>query len=272
MSLTRWKEDKKLIERIRQSIRDGKVSHAYLVEGDTCVDKVGFAKDFLKAVSCRVRPGEGCDTCADCRKIDHDNCEDLYFAGSDGISVKDDAIEKLQENLARKPLGERSMAIVADADTMTVRAQNRFLKTLEEPAGNTIILLLCDNRENLLETIRSRCIIWHLQGEPRSADGQTEMTACADALIDCILEEEGFFRLKQILSKSVKSREDAFQVLDAMEHVYRSLLLGKDERSRFFRTEEIMRNVALLEEARRDLILKVNYQYALKRMLLKIGK
>lgn len=130
MSLTRWKEDEKLIGRIRQSIRDGKVSHAYLIEGDTCVDKVDFAKDFLKAVSCKVKPGEGCDICADCRKIDHDNCEDLYFVASDGISVKDDMIEKLQENLARKPLGERNMAIIADADTMTIRAQNRFLKTL----------------------------------------------------------------------------------------------------------------------------------------------
>ncbi len=270
MSLTRWKEDEKLIGRIRQSIRDGKVSHAYLIEGDTCVDKIGFAKDFLKAISCKVKPGEGCDTCADCRKIDHDNCEDLYFVETDGISVKDDMIEKLQENLARKPLGERSMAIIADADTMTIRAQNRFLKTLEEPQGNTVILLLCDNRENMLETIRSRCIAWHLRGG-ESERAQQEMTDCANALIDCVLEEEGFFQLKQILTKYVKDRDSAFQVLDAMEHLYRSILLGQDERSRFFRSEEIMRNVVLVEEARRDLILKVNYQYALKDLLLKIG-
>ena len=277
MSLTRWKENEKLVGRIRQSICEGNISHAYLIEGDTCVDKIGFAKDFLKALSCRVAPGEGCDTCADCRKIDHDNCEDLYRVEADGISVKDDMIEKLQGNLARKPLGPRNMAIIADADTMTVRAQNRLLKTLEEPQGDAVMLLLCDNRENMLETIPSRCIGWHLQPEETADAPQSEAEGerardCADALVDWILDGEGFFQMKQILAQNVKNRDDAFRVLDAMEHVFRDILLGKDARSKLFRPEEIMRYVTLLEEARRDLIWKVNYNYALKDLLIKIGK
>ena len=277
LSLTRWKENEKLVGRIRQSICEGNISHAYLIEGDTCVDKIGFAKDFLKALSCRVAPGEGCDTCADCRKIDHDNCEDLYRVEADGISVKDDMIEKLQGNLARKPLGPRNMAIIADADTMTIRAQNRLLKTLEEPQGDAVMLLLCDNRENMLETIRSRCIGWHLQPEEAEDAPQSEAEGerardCADALVDWILDGEGFFQMKQILAQNVKNRDDAFRVLDAMEHVFRDILLGKDARSKLFRPEEIMRYVTLLEEARRDLIWKVNYNYALKDLLIKIGK
>ena len=277
MSLTRWKENRRLVERVRQSIDEGRISHAYLIEGDTCVDKLGFAKDFLKAISCRVAPGEGCDTCADCRKIDHDNCEDLYRVEADELSVKDDMIEKLQADLARKPLGVRNMAIIADADTMTVRAQNRLLKTLEEPQGDTMILLLCDNRENMLETIRSRCVTWHILGETtdetarKEAEGQ-RMRACADALVDWTLEGDGFYKMKQLLSQNVKNRDDAFQLLDAMEHIFRDLLLGKDTRGKFFRPEETMRSVSLLEEARRDLVWKVNYNYALKNLLIKIGK
>ena len=57
-----------------------------------------------------------------------------------------------------------------------------------------------------------------------------------------------------------------------MEHVFRDILLSKDARSKLFRPEEIMRYVTLLEEARRDLIWKVNYNYALKDLLIKIGK
>lgn len=98
------------------------------------------------------------------------------------------------------------------------------------------------------------------------------MRACADALVDWTLEGDGFYKMKQLLSQNVKNRDDAFQLLDAMEHIFRDLLLGKDTRGKFFRPEETMRSVSLLEEARRDLVWKVNYNYALKNLLIKIGK
>ena len=45
MSLDKWKSDEKLIERISKAIRSGSVSHAYIIEGDSCVDKEDFAKE-----------------------------------------------------------------------------------------------------------------------------------------------------------------------------------------------------------------------------------
>ena len=163
MSLNNWTADRKLAERIRGSVTAGNVFHAYIIEGDTCVDKVAFAKDMLKAIMCRENPGMGCEECIDCRKIAHDNYEDLYFIESDGLSVKDEAVFQLQEKLKLRPSGgNRNLAIIKDADTMTVRAQNRLLKTLEEPTPGTVIILLSENRDNLLETIRSRCVAYRL--------------------------------------------------------------------------------------------------------------
>ena len=103
MSLADWKEDQKLINRISAAIRSGNVSHAYIIEGDTQTDKERFARDFLKALCCRERPGIGCDVCASCRKIDHDNSEDLYIVRADGISVKDKDIALLQEISKQSP-------------------------------------------------------------------------------------------------------------------------------------------------------------------------
>ena len=59
MSLGNWKSDKKLIERMSKAIRSGSVSHAYIIEGDSCVDKEAFDLDFLKAICCEKAPGEG---------------------------------------------------------------------------------------------------------------------------------------------------------------------------------------------------------------------
>ena len=209
--------------------------------------------------------------CLSCRRIDHGNCEDLYIVRAEGAatkSVKDDAILKLQENLKKKPAGLRNMAIICNADTMTKRAQNRLLKTLEEPTPGTVIMLLSENRENLLDTIKSRCIFYRLSGGEETGG---ENLRDANRLVDALIEGENFFEMKQLLSKSMKSREDAFRILDGLERIYRNLLLEKDPRGRLLKKEQIFRAVELIEEARRDLIMNVNYNYALKNLMLKIG-
>ena len=160
------------------------------------------------------------------------------------------------------------MAIICNADTMTKRAQNRLLKTLEEPTPGTVIMLLSENRENLLDTIKSRCIFYRLGGGEETGG---ENLRDANRLVDALIEGENFFEMKQLLSKSVKSREDASRILDGLERIYRNLLLEKDPRGRLLKKEQIFRAVELIEEARRDLIMNVNYNYALKNLMLKIG-
>ena len=270
MSLFDWKTDGRLAERIHNGILSGNVFHACIIEGDRCVDKLAFAKDFLKAILCREEPGTGCDHCITCRKIDHDNYEDLYFVQSDGMSVKDEAVFQLQEQLKRKPSGgERNLAVICDADTMTVRAQNRLLKTLEEPNPGTVILLLSENRENLLPTIRSRCAVYRLNGLERAEEN--EKMNGAEAIIEGVLADFSFFKMKEILVKYMKNREDAFLLLDGMERIYRDFLIDKDTRGRLIPKEVIFRHIEWIEEARRDLVMKVNYNYAIKNLIVKIG-
>ena len=185
------------------------------------------------------------------------------------MSVKDEQIEELQEKLRRKPFGERNLAIIKDADTMTARAQNRLLKTLEEPYGAAVIMLLSENTENLLATIRSRCVTYRLADEKTTAE--MPGTEAAEAIFGALAEGAGFASLKSLLAEKMKSREDAFALLDGLERIYEALLTEKDERYRLYRKEKIMRSIELIEEARRDLLAKVNYQYALKNLLIKIG-
>ena len=270
MSLYDWEADSRLAERIHKSILTGNVFHAYIIEGDHCVDKRAFVRDMIKAILCREKPGIGCDRCIDCRKIDHDNYEDLYYIESDGLSVKDEAVFQLQEKLKRKPSGgQRNLAVICDADTMTPRAQNRLLKTLEEPMPGTIIFLLSENCENLLETIRSRCMVYRLNS--LAQDEENVKMAGAREIIEGLLGDFSFFKMKEIMGRHVKSREDAFLLLDGMERMYRDFLLDQDPRGRLIRKEDLFRHIEWIEEARRDLTLKVNYNYALKNLIIKIG-
>lgn len=141
------------------------------------------------------------------------------------------------------------------------------MKTLEEPFEGTVIILLSENRQNLLETIKSRCILYRLEDAKENTQGQEG----AEAIFEAVSEKKNFFEIKSILSKYMKNREDAFGLLDGLERIYEKLLTWEDPRRKMFRKEEIFTAIELIEEARRDLLAKVNYQYAVKNLILKIG-
>lgn len=268
MSLRDYSEYQRLIERISRTIVNGNISHAYIIEGDSCIDKEAFAKDFIKAVLCLEELGVGCDRCVNCRKIDHDNYEDLYILRADDLSLKDAAVSGLQENLKNKPsAGSRNVAIIEGADSMTPRAQNRLLKTLEEPNPGTIIILLSENTENLLQTITSRCIIYRLGNFVHN--NQNDKMAFAQKIMDMVIDGAYFCDLKDILTKGVKDRKEAFMLLDGLERLFSRAMAGDGTGA--MRKEKIIENVKYVEEARRDLLANVNYKYAIRNLILKIG-
>jgi DNA polymerase III delta prime subunit len=77
-----------------------------------------------------------------------------------GLSIGIDQIKQLQKTLYLKPMnGTKKAIIISDAHLLTTEAQNALLKVLEEPPEHTLFLLLAENKETLLPTILSRCLI-----------------------------------------------------------------------------------------------------------------
>jgi DNA polymerase III, gamma/tau subunits len=270
MSLRDYKSMAGLVSRISDSILSSHLSHAYIIEGDSGIDKKAFAMDFVKAVLCKEDPGFGCDHCATCRQIEHDNYADLYYVCSDGRSVKDAAVSNMQNQLFSKPVeGDRNVAIIDDADTMTIRAQNRLLKTLEEPNPGTIIILLSENTDNLLDTVRSRSVIYRLGG---SADRKkTAMDTAAEDLMNKAFAGEYFYDLSALIDKKVKDKDKAAEMLDSMERLCGNYL--RDITASPVSRQELAECVSCIEEARRDLTTyNVGYKYVMKRLILRIGR
>ncbi len=269
MNLLEFKGNEKLIQRLTATVQNNTLSHAYIFEGEAALDKTAFAKAFVKAVLCGEKPGIGCECCSTCRKIEHDNYEDLFYVEADGASIKDEAIEKLQERLKIKPYGERNIAIISNADTMTLRAQNRLLKTLEEPAPGTILILLSENIENLTNTILSRCVKFRLNYYGReSYEGMLDK---AGEIADMLMRGAPFYKRKEAIADIAKDSEKTMAFLDALERVYRDFLIIPSEEGRLYKKSQIYRNVSLIEETRRQLLRGVSKSYALKDLMIKIG-
>ena len=245
-------------EKIRKTIETGNISHAYIFEGSRISGKEAAAVSFLTSIN------GGSNLQAD---PDHYEVRAEAGQGRTVKSIKDADLEKLQADLKMKPQGERNTALIYDADTMTPRAQNRFLKTLEEPTPGTVIVLLSENTENLLETIRSRCIIYRFNSDsenPAEADGETK------ELLDSLLNGKSFHEVKGRLNKAVKTREDAYLFLDILESRLRDIMTGRDSLRTSMGKDEAIRNIEITEDTRRALNGNAVVGYAMKRLILKI--
>ena len=143
----------------RAALRDkesGKLCHSYLVN---CRDSA-WQKDYLKAL-CKLimcEKGDFCGECRFCAQIGKENFIDCEFYPEDGGKITAEGIEIITtEKCYIKPLeASRKVFAIIGAEKMNVTAQNKLLKTLEEPPENVHIVLSALGDFNLLPTVKSR--------------------------------------------------------------------------------------------------------------------
>lgn len=147
-----------IIESLKNVLRSGRVANAYIFAGPSNVGKELVALNFAKALNCLNNPDDPCDRCISCKKIDDGNHADIMTIRPDGTRIKIDQMRFLQRHGAYRAMeGRYKVCIISDAEKMTPEASNSLLKTLEEPMGVMVFILLTTVYSALLPTIRSRC-------------------------------------------------------------------------------------------------------------------
>ncbi len=148
------------IEALKSSIRNDKISHAYMFIGPSGVGKKLTALNFAKALNClSPKDEDSCDTCAQCKKIEAANHPDVLISSpaKENSSFGIDKIRAITKDIGLKPYeGRKKVYILESADSMTQEAQNALLKTLEEPLSESILILISESSGALFPTIRSR--------------------------------------------------------------------------------------------------------------------
>ena len=136
---------------ISNSIKLDKLSHAHLLVGEDGIGKSILAKNIGLLILGKNEDKQYVDLLE--WKIDKNKS-----------TIGVNSIRTLVEEINKKPFeGDKKVIIIYNAHKMTVQAQNAFLKTIEEPPKNVTILLLCENLEVILDTIKSRCQIHKLK-------------------------------------------------------------------------------------------------------------
>jgi len=144
---------------LQSGLEKGRISHAYLFEGQRGTGKKAASLLLAKSLFCLSPSGIApCLECRNCRRIESGNHPDVRVISPDGGSIKKEQIEWLQQEFTKTAVeSDKKMYIVEHADQMTTSAANSLLKFLEEPHPGTVAVLLTEQYHRLLETVISRC-------------------------------------------------------------------------------------------------------------------
>ena len=177
MSFESLKGQDSAVSYLKASLRNNRISHAYIFSGPDGVGKRLAAINFAKALNC-LSPvsGSACDQCSSCKKIDSSQHPDIFalkpkekgasmvrrsspsaLSKAEG-SIKIEDVRALIKDVYLKPFeAHKKVYMIEGAEYMKHEAANALLKTLEEPPSNSVIILLTENTKKLFHTIVSRC-------------------------------------------------------------------------------------------------------------------
>jgi DNA polymerase-3 subunit delta' len=176
------------IARLRRAAADDRPASAYLFTGAPGVGKRTLADAFAARLLCATpAAGDACGTCAQCTRIAAGTHPDLKIVArdEDRRDVRIEQARELTRWLALRPLmARRKVAIVDDADCLNEPGQNALLKTLEEPPGAAVVLLVATRASQLLPTVRSRC--QHVRLEPLAPDALAAFLAARGVAADVV--------------------------------------------------------------------------------------
>jgi DNA polymerase-3 subunit delta' len=153
-------------DEFRERIESGRLAHAILLSGPAGTGKVAFARELVAGMLCLEDGWPACGSCRSCQLLDtgaHPDYSQLTYAVNERTDklrseVVISQVRKLTGALVlTRSLSPRKVALIHPAEAMNTNAANALLKTLEEPTGDTVLILVSNDPGQLPGTIRSRC-------------------------------------------------------------------------------------------------------------------
>lgn len=280
---------------IRDISQGARAAHAFVVEGRAGEARDAFIQELVAGLECRAADAaqRPCHSCESCRQIAAGTSLDIVTMNkSTGSSKTAKATYKVSdaaafiERLSMGAYGRYLIGIINDADSLSEVIQNKLLKTLEEPGEDTILILAASNRDNLLDTVRSRCSDIRMESFGSGDDEEVENTSAKlEELCKLLMERKSdFYEFRAASDKNLKSSDDALVLLEMLEDSLRAGMLNSCGFQDNLSQESIQGNQAAgmqaaeayasaieaVNVARMDIRRDMGYAKALRRLFLEL--
>ncbi|MFJ7953712.1 DNA polymerase III subunit delta' [Lysinibacillus sp. NPDC096418] len=159
-----------VMKQLQTILNKNRLAHAYIFDGEKGTGKVDIMQYFVKLMLCE-QPEQNvpCETCRNCRRVDSGNHPNIHQIYPDGQFIKIDQIRELVTEMKMMGIEEgRKIYVLHHADRLNIASANMLLKFLEEPDGDVMAILLTEQMQSMLPTIRSRCQHIKFQKIPHS--------------------------------------------------------------------------------------------------------
>jgi DNA polymerase-3 subunit delta' len=259
---------KKQWEFLKKKFESNQLSHAYLFTGAKEIGKKTFAIEFVKLLNCLAEK-KPCGKCVDCQMIEKNIFPDFktITKKEDKSEIDISQIREVQKFLSYKSYyGSFKIVVVDDAEKMNQEAQSCFLKTLEEPKGKTLLILISSKPDMLLSTITSRCqTLKFLRPKdlPMNSERFKKDQEILKNLIPIINSE---LSDKFKYAKSINfEKQDAGEILEVMQRYFRDLLLAD------YGNKKVINILNLIEDINNRLLFtNANPKLALEILLMEV--
>lgn len=138
--------------------REKRLAHAYLIETNNYLLALSDLKEFIKIINCPEEFNEDCNKCNLCNLINKNNLPSIKIIEPDGASIKKSQMEELKENFSTKPIYSKyNIYIINNAEKLNSSSANSMLKFIEEPTEGILGFFITNNKDVMIDTIKSRC-------------------------------------------------------------------------------------------------------------------
>ncbi len=150
---------------LKNSVKSGKLAHAYLFCGPRGVGKTTCARIFAKTINCEnpTTDGEACNECASCKAFNEGRSMNIFELDAASNNKVQNTKSLMEQTLIPPQTGRYKVFIIDEVHMLSTSAFNAFLKTLEEPPQYVIFILATTEKNKILPTILSRCQIYDFE-------------------------------------------------------------------------------------------------------------
>ncbi len=156
---------------------ENKLAHAYLIETNNLDQALIDIKNFLKIINCPENYNNDCTKCNLCNLININNLPSIKVIEPDGTSIKKKDIIALKEDFSSRPLYSKyNVYIIKNADKLNASSANSMLKFIEEPTPGILGFFLTNNKDIIIDTIKSRCESYTVNYEYKTLQDSLNIT------------------------------------------------------------------------------------------------
>jgi DNA polymerase-3 subunit delta' len=260
---------------VKGDLSSGRLSHAYLIltaDGDNLDE---YLKNFAKLIVCEE--GSPCGKCRKCKTIDQNVFPDVVFYPKDGGAVTTEEVNSLIEESYIKPLeSDKKVFIISQAQNMNIQAQNKLLKTLEEPPKGVHIIVGATSEFPLLSTVKSRLkkleipafskevLLSALQEDCPDRQRLSSAIAASDGTVGKTKRLYGDDSLKEIIEVALDTLINMKSSSQVLEYSNKILSLRQDPADFLSVMVLLLRDLLVLLDGREDLVTNVGVINELK--------